>query len=366
MIKPKLRVRNMPRLIIHATIIAVLLLCTTVWAQDERYAQGALDDSAFETDAPEFDPTSIDGQWITQSGNLVEVEVNGTDVSLYFPAFARTMSATLNGTTLIYVTHYNDPTTEECYLDVPESEENECRRFIQEGDPRHRFTLTLSEDGMVLAGVKEINVLHCEWDTDENGDTSNHRAVGYQWEFFSDYQWRRSNCDFQNLPPLEGNAVQRMELIGAMFDRFGLKDEFSLGDFDVRSRVRFEYSQAYLDADTGDYVPPSETSQHRHVEPLDGRVYRENVEDEFRIELYPYAFTSYVSLLTGLTIMCHQLQAVENSQFDDLYEPTTQMEIDSVNYAWSHRQALCSQEDELFDHHIDFLSRALQFRLMAE
>lgn len=350
---------------LYTTIAAMVLLCTVVWAQENRQADDESSEMSTEADSAELSTTDINGTWITQAGNLVEVQVDGTDVSLHFPAYARTMSASISADTLIYITHYNDPMTEECYLDVPESEEDECRRFIKVDDPRHRFTLTLSEDGMVLAGVKEINVLHCEWDTDENGNTYNHRPTGYQWEYYSDYQWRRANCDFNNLPPLEGNAVQKYELISELFDRFGIREEFSLGDFIVRDRIRFEYSQAYLDADTGEFVPAEELSQHRHTEPLDGRVYYVEETGEYMIDLYPYAFNSYVSLLTGLTIMCHQVQAVENSE-SHLTAPTTQMEIDSVNYAWSHRQALCSSEDELFDHHIDFISRALQFRLMSE
>ncbi len=323
--------------------------------------------AAQESDAESADETGspIDGTWITQSGNLVELELDGTDVDLYFPEYARTKSATFNGSVLVYVTHYNDPDVEECYVNVPESERRVCERFIHRGDPRHRFTLTLSEDGMVLAGIKEINVLQCEWETNENGNFYNHKSIGYRWEYHSDYQWRRSDCSFSDLPPLDGNALDRYNLVTQILDRYELTDEFSLGDFNIRERIRFNYIQDYLDADTGVFVPFSEAYDHQHIEPLDGRVYLDEESGKYIIELYPYSFETYVTLLSGLTMLCHQLQALESSD-RELEIPTTQMEIDSVNYVWSHRQALCSIEDDNFDHHIDFISRALQYRAMSE
>lgn len=349
------------RLIWYAAILCLLLGSAGARAQDTPSETEAVPSG----EATEAVPADINGSWITQAGNLVELEVDGTSVKLYFPEFARVMWATYSGNVLVYITHYNDPGKEECYLDAPESERAACEGFVQEGDPRHRFTLTLSEDGMVLAGTKEINVLHCEWDVDENGNSYNHRPAGYTWTYYSDYRWRRANCDFTGLPPLNGNVFEKYELIGLLFDRFGLMLEFSLGDFVPRERIRFEYAQCYLDADTGVFVPYDEASAHQHLEPLDGSVYLDQDSGQYMIKLYPYAFRSYVTLLTGLTMMCHQYDAVLDTD-PPLQIPTTRMEIDSVDYAWSHRQALCSTEDELFDHHIDFLSRALQLRAMAE
>jgi len=311
------------------------------------------------------DPLSIEGTWITQSGNLVEVELDGTEVTLYFTEYARYKTASFSGLVFVYITHYNDPDREECYINVPESEFNACQRFIQDGDPRHRFTLTLSDDGMVLSGVKELNVLQCEWDTDENGNTSNHRPAGYMWTYETDYTWRRANCDFNGFPPLNGNAIEKFELIGAILDRFDLAAEFSLGVFEPRERVRFVYAQSYLDADDGTFVPAQSASQHAHLEPLDGRVYLDPDSGQYVMDLYPYAFQSYVSLLTSLTILGYQIHALEEDG-TGMEAPTTRMEIESVDYAWSHRQALCSHEDEMFDHHIDFLSRALHYRALDE
>jgi hypothetical protein len=143
-----------------------------------------------------------------------------------------------------------------------------------------------------------------------------------------------------------------------------MHEEFDLGQFEVTDRIRFIYNQNYLDADTGEFVTTELAGDHPHKEPLDGRVYLDRETGDYVIELYPYAFQSYVSLLSGLTMMCHQVQSVELDG-SGLDGPTTQMELDSVNYVWSHRQAMCSHEDELFDHHIDFLSRALQYRALA-
>jgi hypothetical protein len=311
------------------------------------------------------EPVTINGTWITQSGNLVEVELDGTDVRLYFPEFAKYMTATFSGNVLVYITHYNNVETEECYINAPESVKASLRRAIHNGDPRHRFTLNLSEDGMVLSGVKELNVLQCEWDTDENGNTSNYRAAGFEWTYFSDYSWRRANCDFTDLPPLNGNALEKFDLLSTLIDRFDMEAEFSLGIFNPRERVKFVYAQAYIDADNGDFVPADVAGQHAHLEPLDGRVYYDSETSRYMMELYPYAFRSYVSLLTGMSILAHQIQSLEASG-EILPGPTTAMEIESVNYVWSHRQALCSHEDDLFDHHIDFLSRALQYRALSE
>jgi hypothetical protein len=346
----------MARTIGYILILLLLLPGTEAWSQDSN---------SIDTSGTSFSATSIEGTWVTETGNLVEVTVVDGDVTLYFPMYARYMNATFDGSTLIYETHYNDPTREEIYLDVPDNDRDRCTGFVSQGDPRHRFTLTLSPDGLVLAGTKEINVMHCEWDTDENGNTSNFMPVGFQWEYFSDYQWRRSNCDFSNLPPLNGNVVQKYDLLNEIFDRYGLRAEFSLDNFIVMDRVRFNYAQDYIDADNGSFVPASEASLHQHVEPLDGHVIRDEETGDYLIELFPYAMESYVNLLTGLTMLCHQLNALEAANLD-LDHPTTQMEIDSVNYLWSHRQALCTLDDELFGHHVDFLSRALQFRAMAE
>jgi hypothetical protein len=331
------------------------------WAQNEQAdsAEGS------EAEVAEASFHDITGTWITQTGNLVEVTLDGTKVRLDFPAFARTMSATYDGSVLIYVTHYRDPSVEECYINVPESEFEKCRGFIKEEDPRHRFTLSLSEDGMVLSGIKEISVLQCEWDTDENGKTFNHRPVGYRWEYFCDYQWRRANCDFAGLPSLTGNAIERYDLIDILMNRYGLSAEFHLGDFDMRRRVRFVYRQAYIDADTGVFVPSERASEHPHKEPLDGRVVLDKESQAYVIELYPYAFGSYITLLSGLTMLFHQLQALESLD-ESVPEPGTQMLLDSIGYAWSHRQALCALGDEGFEHHIDFLSRALELLAMSE
>ena len=74
---------------------------------------------------------------------------------------------------------------------------------------------------------------------------------------------------------------------------------------------------------------------------------------------------SYISLLTGLTMLSHQVQSLENFE-EPLSAPTTQMELDSIEYVWSHRYALCSTYDDNFDHHIDYISRALRFRALDE
>jgi len=308
---------------------------------------------------------TIDGTWITESGNLVELTTDGTTVDMYFPEYARYKTATFNGSVLVYVTHYNDPTVEEVYMDVPDSEQPSCRGFVSQGEPRHRFTLTLSDDGMVLSGIKEINVLNAEWDTDENGNTFNHRLTGFTWVYFSDYTWRRANCDFNGYPPLDGNAIEKYTLIEALMDNFDVYAEFGLTDFNPRERIRFVYNQNYLDADTGVFVTTETAAEHPHLEPLDGRVYLDSETGNYMMELYPYSFQSYVSLLSGITMLSYQFQELEDSG-GSLTAPTTQIEIDSVNYVWSHRQAMCSHEDELFDHHIDFLSRALQYRALAE
>jgi len=340
----------MTRYITTGILLTVLLFGTASYAQD---------DEPVETGSP------IDGVWVTEKGNLVEVEVNGTDVRLYFPEYALRRDATLIGQTLVYITHYNDPMQEEIYLSVPESERGPCEGFVHRGDERHRFTLNLSDDGMVLRGIKEINVMVCEYDTDENGFTSNHRPVGYQWTYHSDYQWRRTDCDFSNLPPLDSGIIERYELVGMMLENFGLIAEFSLGDFEHRKRITFSYDQAFIDSDTGEFVTMSERANHPHIEPLDGRVYLDGESGKYEIELYPYAMSSHSSLLTGLTLLCHQVMTLEESG-EMLEGPTTQMEIDAVEYVWSHRNTLCSNYDDLFDHHIDYLSRALRFRALDE
>lgn len=342
----------MMKTILYAALFTFLLMGTTSHAQDS-------------TTESEPANTDITGTWITQSGNVVEVELNGAIVRMFFPYFQKTMTASYNGTVLVYLTHYNDPTQEECYLNVPDSERAACKRFIHAGDERHRFTLSLTEDGQVLSGVKEINSLHCEWDTDAFGNTSNHRPTGFQWEYFSYYQWRRADCDFNGLPPLSGTAREKFELLETIFDRFALRAEFNLGEFRLIDRVRFEYSQNYIDADDGEYVPNEEAQNHQHIEPLDGAVYLDSETGQYEIEIYPYAMNSYVNLLSGLTILCHQLHALESLD-EQLPGPTTAIELDSVNYVWSHRQALCTLGDEQFEHHIDFLSRALRFREMSE
>jgi hypothetical protein len=349
----------MARIVFHITILGFLIFGLAVFAQDNQTDEVVVPD-----DSAQAVTVDIDGTWITLSGNEVELTVDGTEVTLYFPDYARYKTAMFNGTILIYITHYNDPGEEECYIDVPESEFDACKAFVHAGDERHRFTLSLSEDGSVLAGVKEISVLQCEWDTDENGNTSNHMPTGYRWVYHSDYQWRRPNCNYDGLPPLDGNAIEKYDLIQILFTRFGLASEFSLDDFEVIDRIRFVYDQSYLDADTGVFVPWSETSDHEHLEPLDGRVILDEETGEYTIELYPYTFDSYPSLLTGLTILCYQVHELEELDEGPALA-TTQIEIDSVDYAWSQRHALCVGDNELFDHHIDFLHRALQFRALA-
>lgn len=344
-----------------AVVLLALVASAPTWAQDS--GAGDQGDSDAESAEPEF--RDISGTWITQAGNLVEVTLEGTRVRLLFPAFARTMNATYDGSVFTYITYYRDPSREQCYINVPESEFEQCRSFIKEEDPRHRFTLALSEDGMVLAGMKERNVLECEWDTDENGNTHSHRPVGYRWEYFCDYQWRRTNCDFTDLASLTGNALERFELIETLISRFGLATEFQLGDFVTRERIRFVYEQAYLDADTGVFIPAGRASEHPHKEPLDGRVVFDEESQTYVVELHPYAFGSHITLLSGLTMLFHQVHALEGSD-ERLFEPTAEMVLDSVHYAWSHRQVLCAVGDEEFEHHIDFLSRALEYFLMAQ
>jgi hypothetical protein len=341
----------MKKSILLIPLLFIFFLCSIAYSQDITEEAQPVQD--------------ITGTWITQTGNIVEIGIDGTTVQLFFPYYMKHMTASFANGVLVYITHYNDPTTEECYLNVPESERQYCERFIQVGDERHRFTLSLSEDGQVLSGIKEINVLHCEYDTDESGNTSSHRPVGYEWEYFSDYQWRRANCDFNGLPGLTGTASEKFQLLEVMFDRFTLREEFSLGEFRLLDRMRFEYSQNYIDADDGEYVPNAEAQNHQHLEPLDGGVYLDEESGLYKIEIYPYAMESYVNLLSGLTILCCQLHAMESLD-EPLPKPTTEIELESVNYAWSHRQALCTLGDDQFDHHIDFLSRALRFREMAE
>ncbi len=234
----------------------ILLHGPGIWAQEGE--SGSTPDSV--ADAIATNTHDITGSWITQAANLVELSVDGIDVRLHFPAFARTMMATYTDPVLVYVTHYNDPEQEQCYFNAPESVYETCRRFVKTGDPRHRFTLRLSEDGSVLSGIKEINVLKIEWDTDEEGNPINLRPMEYEWEYFCDYQWRRANCDFSTLPSLGGNVIERFELVDTLLDRFGLRAEYSLGEFEARERIRFVYDQAYLDADTGVFVPLTEVS----------------------------------------------------------------------------------------------------------
>ncbi|HDS30599.1 MAG TPA: hypothetical protein ENN67_06085, partial [Firmicutes bacterium] len=262
----------MKRLTFLAAMILMLALA------DVAYSQTAGDT---------LDPTNINDTWVTMTGNIVDVTVSGTDVTLYFPSFARTMRATYDNGILIYITYYRDPFAEECYINVPEEDYEFCRRLIQPGTPRHRFTLTLSEDGMVLSGTKEINVLQVQWDTDENGDRINHRPAGYRYQYFSDYQWRSANCDFEGLPTLTGTVIERYELIGIIFDFYGLRAEHYLQDFNHRSRIRFVYEQAYLDSNTGVFVPPQAAMLHTHTEPLNGRVVMDEESGEYIIELYP-------------------------------------------------------------------------------
>jgi hypothetical protein len=64
-------------------------------------------------------------------------------------------------------------------------------------------------------------------------------------------------------------------------------------------------------------------------------------------------------------MLCFQVNALESLD-ETPAGPSTQVESDSVGYAWSHRQALCALGDDEFNHHIDFLSRALEYRLMNE
>lgn len=343
----------MKKLIIMLPLLFLLFISPAGIAQD------------VDTSVAEPAPADISGEWVTQSGNLVDVSVSGMDVNLYFPAYARTMTATWDGSVLVYITHYRDPSSEEVYIDVPDSELRACRGFVRVDDPRHRFILTLSGDGMVLSGVKEISVLHCDWDTDESGNTFNHRPSGTEWRYFSDYQWRRSNCDFSDLPALNGNILEKYELLETLISRFGLLSEFSFQDFDITKRIKFNYSQGYIETDTGIFVPASEVSSHRHTEKLDSRTYFDAESGMYIGELFPYASESYINLLSALTILLHQLKALEDSG-ENLTAPTTQMELDSINYAWSHRQVICAIDNDEFSRHIDIVSRALEFRALAE
>lgn len=345
----------MAKTVMLAAIMGLFLFQAGIYAQENTAAPST---------APVPAPTDITGTWVTQTGNLVEVTLNGTEVALYFPDYARRLTATFDGSVLVYITHYRDPMAEDCYINVPDDVFEYCRKLIQVGEARHRFTLTLSPDGRLLSGTKEISVLQVKWDTDENGNPTNYQPDGYVWEYFSDYQWRRSECDFSSLPALNGNILQKYDLIDTFLDQYGLAGEFSLGDFNSRDTVKFVYEQAFIDADTGVFVAPDQVAAHAHMEPLDGRVYRNPDSGQFEIELYPYAFQSYVNLLSGLTIMLHQYKAVTAEGIDlSLVEPTLEMQIESVDYAWTHRNSICAGDDELFGHHIDFLSRA--FRLLA-
>jgi hypothetical protein len=311
---------------------------------------------------------NIDGMWITQAGSVVEISTTPTEgVYLTFPDFARRMDATFDGSTLVYITHYRHPEEEECYIDVPASDFEACKKFIEVGDPRHKFTLRLSANGMVLSGTKEKSVLQCEWDTDASGKKSNIRSKGYVWKYDSDYQWVRINCDFSRLPSLNGNAIERYNLISQAFAEYGLNDEFSLKDFVIQDRIKFVYQQDYLDSDTGVYVPYTEISKHSHIEPLDGRVVLDEKTGKYDIELFPYSFDSYVNLLSGLTILLNELHALETQSGETkLSKPSIQMQLDGLGYVWTHRNRLCAGDDETFGHHIDFLQRALTLLQMAQ
>ncbi|MFH1675838.1 MAG: hypothetical protein ABIC40_02350 [bacterium] len=308
---------------------------------------------------------NIDGTWVTQSGNTVEITVKGTNVDLYFPEQAKHMTATFDGSILVYTTYYRDVKVEECYVDAPEDDKEACEKFVHNGDPRHRFTLTLSESGRSLDGIKEINVLHCKWKTDENGKNFDFEPAGFTWTYFSDYQWKRIDCDFTGLPPLNGNAIEKYDLIDKLLNDFGVLNPYSFEDFTARDRVRFNYDQAYLDSDTGEFVSAQDASSHRHKTPLDGKVYFDEETGKYMIDLYPYAFGSYVTLLTGLSIMCNQVNACEKADAQ-LPGPTTQMEMDSVQYAWDNRGFLCAGKNDEFAKHIDYLSRALNYRKRSE
>jgi hypothetical protein len=41
------------------------------------------------------------------------------------------------------------------------------------------------------------------------------------------------------------------------------------------------------------------------------------------------------------------------------------MQLDSLNYIWSHRGRICAQDDEEFGRHVDFLQRALKLYQLA-
>jgi len=150
-----------------------------------------------------------------------------------------------------------------------------------------------------------------------------------------------------------------------MFERFALDAEFSLDDFVITDRIQFNYTQAFLDSDDGTFVPFNKVDEHQHVEELDGRTYLDEESGEYNFELFPYAFESHLNLLTAISMMCRQVQSLENSE-ELLQGPTTQMELESVQYVWAHRQALCAVGDEQLEHHIDFLERALHYRALAE
>ncbi|HEX9745415.1 MAG TPA: hypothetical protein VGB30_08300 [bacterium] len=330
-------------------LILILLICP-VSAQDENADPAA---------------GTVEGTWITQSGNMLEITQNGNDLSMYFPVYARTMHATWDGTTVVYITHYNDPEVEDVYINVPDADIELCRHFIRRNEPRHRFTLSLSGDGMVLEGIKEINVLNVNYEIDEAGNRFGHTPTIYEWEYKEDYQWRRINCDFGNLPEPGGNIVRKYELVETLMSRFGLAAEFHLDDFDLRDRVKFSYAQAFIDNQTGEYVPQSDLANHPKAEELDGWVYWDPDKGMYMAEIYPYSFSSHIALLSGLSLVFHELNACEASE-EIIDVPTTEMQVAAVNYVWQHRQALCALDEEEFSRHIDVLSRALEYRALNE
>ena len=343
------------------SIIAILIFVFLSISAGAQESTPASEESATDVSVS----ANIDGTWVTQSGNTIEITVKGTDVDLYFTEQAKHMKAIFDGTVLVYTTYYRDTKVEECYINAPESDKEACKKFIHNGDPRHRFTLTLSESGRSLDGVKEINVLNCKWKTDESGKNFDFEPTGFTWTYFSDYQWRRIDCDFTGFPPLNGNAIEKWDLIDKLLNDFGILNPYAFEDFTARNRIRFNYDQAYLDSDTGEFVSSKDAPSHRHKTALDGMVYLDEETGKYVIDLYPYAFGSYVSLLTGLSIMCNQVSTCEKAE-SSLPSPSTQMEIDSVQYAWDNRGFLCATDDEEFAKHIDYLSRALNYRQRSE
>ena len=109
--------------------IAILMLITCA-----AHAQGS---------TGQAQSKDITGEWMTQEGNVVDITVSGNDATLDFTLYARKMTATFDGSVLVYTTHYNDPSNRGMLYRL-RSRRSKCVKWlIKVGDPRHRFTLTL-------------------------------------------------------------------------------------------------------------------------------------------------------------------------------------------------------------------------------